>query len=79
MAYGPADGLLLVDKLSEDPALRDYHLLPAVRGDLLIKLGRHVEAKVELERAAVMATNPRERNLLLVRAADCTNAVGPPN
>ena len=79
MAYGPAEGLSLVDELSEEPALRDYHLLPAVRGDLLLKLGRGVEAKVELEKAAVKATNPREHNLLLLRAADCTNEVGPPN
>ena len=79
MAYGPAEGLSLVDELSEEPALRDYHLLPAVRGDLLLKLGRGVEAKVELEKAAVKATNPREHNLLLRRAADCTNEVGPPN
>jgi RNA polymerase sigma-70 factor, ECF subfamily len=79
MAYGPAEGLSLVDELSDEPALRDYHLLPAVRGDLLLKLGRGAEAKVELEKAAVMATNPRESNLLLLRAADCTNEVGPPN
>jgi RNA polymerase sigma factor (sigma-70 family) len=79
MAYGPAEGLSLVNELSDEPALRDYHLLPAVRGDLLLKLGRGVEAKVELEKAAVMATNPRERDLLLLRAADCTNEVGPPN
>jgi RNA polymerase sigma-70 factor (ECF subfamily) len=76
MAYGPAEGLSLVDELLDEPALRDYHLLPAVRGDLLLKLGRGAEAKVELERAAVMATNPRERNLLLLRAADCTSEIG---
>ncbi len=79
MAYGPAEGLSLVNELSDEPALRDYHLLPAVRGDLLLKLGRGVEAKVELEKAAVMATNPRERDLLLLRAADCTDEVAPPN
>jgi predicted RNA polymerase sigma factor len=79
MAYGPAEGLSLVDELSDDPALRDYHLLPAVRGDLLLKLGRGVEAKVELEKAAVMATNPRERHLLMLRAADCTYEVGSAN
>lgn len=77
MAYGPAEGLSLVDELSEEPLLRDYHLLPVVRGDLLLKLGRGVEAKVELERAAAMATNPRERNLLRLRAANCTNEDGP--
>jgi RNA polymerase sigma-70 factor (ECF subfamily) len=79
MAYGPAEGLSLVDELSEEPVLRNYHLLPAVRGDLLSKLGRGVEAKVELEKAAVMATNPRERSLLLLRASHCTDEVGPPN
>ncbi len=79
MAYGPAEGLSLVDELSEEPVLRNYHLLPAVRGDLLLKLGRGVEAKVELEKAAVMATNPRERSLLLLRASHCTDEVGPPN
>jgi RNA polymerase sigma factor (sigma-70 family) len=71
MAYGPAEGLSLVDELAEDPALRDYHLLPAVRGDLLLKLGRRAEAKAELEKAARMATNARERDLLLGRAASC--------
>ena len=79
MAYGPAEGLSLVNELADEPALRDYHLLPAVRGDLLLKLGRGVEARVELEKAAVMATNPRERDLLLLRATDCANEVGPPN
>jgi predicted RNA polymerase sigma factor len=69
MAYGPAEGLLLVDELVEDPALRNYHLLPAVRGDLLLKLGRRAEAKAELEKAARMAANARERELLLARAA----------
>ncbi|HWN67874.1 MAG TPA: RNA polymerase sigma factor [Haliangium sp.] len=71
MAYGPAEGLSLVDELAEEPALRDYHLLPAVRGDLLLKLGRSAEAKAELEQAARMATNARERDLLLARAASC--------
>jgi RNA polymerase sigma-70 factor, ECF subfamily len=79
MAYGSAEGLSLVDELSDDPALRDYHLLPAARGDLLLKLGRGVEAKVELEKAAVMATNPRDRRLLMLRAADCTHEVGSAN
>jgi RNA polymerase sigma-70 factor, ECF subfamily len=79
MAYGPSEGLSLVDELSGEPVLRNYHLLPAVRGDLLLKLGRGVEAKVELEKAAVMATNQRERTLLLLRAAECTSEVGPPN
>jgi predicted RNA polymerase sigma factor len=73
MAYGPAEGLALVDELAEEPALRDYHLLPAVRGDLLLKLGRRAEAKAELEKAARMATNVRERDLLLARAASCVS------
>jgi RNA polymerase sigma factor (sigma-70 family) len=73
MAYGPAEGLSLVDELVEDPALRDYHLLPTVRGDLLLKLGRTAEAKAELEKAARMATNARERALLLARAASCVS------
>jgi RNA polymerase sigma-70 factor (ECF subfamily) len=71
MAYGPADGLSLVDELAEDSALREYHLLPAVRGDLLLKLGRSAEARGEFEKAARMTTNMRERELLLARAASC--------
>jgi len=77
MAYGPAEALLLVDDLSEDPALRDYHLLPTVRGDLLLKLGRIGEAKAEIEKAAGMATNARERDLLLARAAACVEDLRP--
>jgi RNA polymerase sigma factor (sigma-70 family) len=69
MAYGPAEGLSLVDELTEEPALQDYHLLPVVRGDLLLKLGRRDEARAEIEKAAGMATNARERELLLARAA----------
>lgn len=68
MAFGPAAGLELVDALLEEPALRSYHLLPSVRGDLLAKLGRYTEARVELERAASLAQNARERELLLARA-----------
>jgi len=71
MAYGPAQALALVDELAEEPALRDYHLLPAVRADLLIKLDRRHEAKGELERAAALTENTRERALLLARAAAC--------
>ena len=71
MAYGPAQGLALVDELAAEPTLRDYHLLPSVRGDLLLKLGRKAEAKAELEKAARMATNTRERELLQARAAGC--------
>lgn len=71
MAEGPAAGLALVDALTEEPALKNYHLLPGVRGDLLFKLDRKVEAKAEFERAAAMTRNERERALLLKRAAEC--------
>jgi RNA polymerase sigma-70 factor (ECF subfamily) len=71
MAFGPAAGLALVDALRTEPALANYHLLPGVRGDLLIKLGRLDEARVELERAAALTRNGRERALLLARAASC--------
>jgi RNA polymerase sigma factor (sigma-70 family) len=69
MAEGPAAGLALVDALAAEPALAGYHLLPSVRGDLLAKLGRHAEARVEFEKAAALAGNARERALLLARAA----------
>jgi len=68
MAYGPAAGLALVEQLVDEPSLRDYHLLPSVRGDLLARLGRLDEARTEFERAAVMTRNERERTLLLARA-----------
>jgi RNA polymerase sigma-70 factor (ECF subfamily) len=71
MAFGPAAGLEVIDGLRDEPALRSYHLLPSVRGDLLMKLGRLEEAKVELERAAALTGNARERALLLGRAAMC--------
>jgi RNA polymerase sigma factor (sigma-70 family) len=71
MAFGPAAGLELVDALIEEPALRSYHLLPSVRGDLLAKLGRPGEARAEFERAASVAQNARERDLLLSRAREC--------
>ena len=71
MALGPAAGLELVDKLTGDPSLKTYHLLPSVRGDLLAKLGRSDEARDEFERAATLTRNGRERDLLLRRAADC--------
>jgi predicted RNA polymerase sigma factor len=71
MASGPAAGLELVDALTDDPALKNYHLLPSVRGDLLKKLGRMEEAKGEFERAASMTRNARERSLLLDRARAC--------
>jgi predicted RNA polymerase sigma factor len=68
MASGPAAGLALVDRLAAEPALRSYHLLPSVRGDLLHKLGRLDEARAEFERAADLTRNARERQLLLDRA-----------
>ena len=71
MAYGPAAGLELVDELVQEGALEGYHLLPSVRGDLLVKLGRLDEARVELERAAGLTRNTRERELLLSRAMAC--------
>jgi RNA polymerase sigma-70 factor (ECF subfamily) len=71
MAFGPAAGLELVDALTSEPALASYHLLPSVRGDLLLKLGRHDEARKELERAASLTQNARERELLLARAKGC--------
>ena len=71
MADGPAAGLELADKLTNEPALRGYHLLPSVRGELLRKLGRLAEAERELERAAELTRNKRERELLLARARAC--------
>ena len=71
MAFGPAAGLELVEQLVADEVLGDYYLLPVVRGDLLARLGRFAEACVELERAASLAHNERERALLLARARDC--------
>jgi RNA polymerase sigma factor (sigma-70 family) len=68
MAFGPAAGLELVDALREETALASYHLLPSVRGDLLVRLGRHEEAREAFERAAALARNARERELLRARA-----------
>jgi predicted RNA polymerase sigma factor len=79
MAYGPAAALEIVDTLQDESRLRSYHLLPSVRGDLLERLGRFEEARAEFLRAASLAHNARERSLLLLRAADCTHEVGPPN
>jgi predicted RNA polymerase sigma factor len=70
MAHGPAAGLELADRLVSERALEGYHLLPAVRGDLLAKLGRDEEARIEFERAAALTRNARERELLLRRAAE---------
>jgi RNA polymerase sigma factor (sigma-70 family) len=69
MAFGPVAGLELVDALMSEPALKAYHLLPSVRGDLLAKLGRADEARAEFERAAALTQNARERAMLLDRAA----------
>ena len=71
MARGPAEALALVERLNADGALRNYHLLPSVRGDLLMKLGRREEARVEFEHAASLTKNRRERALLLERASAC--------
>ena len=68
MAFGPAAGLEIVDPLRQDPTLREYHLLPAVRADFLAKLGRIEEARAELHRAAELTRNGRERKLLIERA-----------
>ena len=72
MAFGPEAALELVDSLDSEPALRDYHLLPTVRGDILSKLGRKEEARLEFERAASLTRNSRERAVLLDRMADCS-------
>ena len=71
MAFGPAEGLAIVDALVVEPRLANYPWLPSVRGDLLCKLGRAAEARAEFERAAAMTRNERERELLLARAASC--------
>ena len=71
MAFGPAAGLEVVDALLDEPALKGYHLLPTVRGDLLFKLGRLDEARREFDRAASLTRNTRERALLLARARAC--------
>ena len=68
MAFGPEAGLTIVDALVDEPSLKNYHLLPSVRGDLLAKLGRRDEARVEFERAASLTRNTRERELLRARA-----------
>lgn len=70
MAFGPAVGLEIVDVLMSEPSLKNYHLLPSVRGDFLVKLGRVSEACLEFKRAATLAGNSRERELLLKRAAE---------
>jgi predicted RNA polymerase sigma factor len=80
MAFGPAAGLDLVDELVSEPTLKAYHLLPAVRGDLLRKLGRSGEARAEFERAASLTQNVPERELLRRRAAECAaETIAAPN
>jgi RNA polymerase sigma factor (sigma-70 family) len=74
MAYGPAAGLELADRLAAEGLLRSYHLLPSVRGDLLVKLGRFQEARTEFERAAQLTHNERESRLLRDRAAACARS-----
>jgi len=76
MAYGPAAGLELIEVLVDEPSLKSYHLLPTVRADLLAKLGRFEEARVEFERAASLTRNAREQNLLMARAAKCARGEG---
>ena len=71
MAFGPEAGLELVDPLADEPKLRGYHLLPSVRGDLLLRLGRLAEARDEFLRAADLCDNDVERQLLLSRAIAC--------
>lgn len=73
MAQGPQAALAIVDALAREPALRAYHLLPSVRGDLLRRLGRRAEARAEFERAASLTRNARERALLLRRAAEASD------
>jgi RNA polymerase sigma factor (sigma-70 family) len=77
MAFGPAAGLELVDALNGEPSLKNYHLLPSVRGDFLFKLSRFAEARTEFERAARLTRNARECKLLLDRAKACSAASSP--
>jgi predicted RNA polymerase sigma factor len=71
MAFGPDSGLAQLEGLEDEPALKNYHLLPSVRGDFLFKLGRLEEARAEFERAAEMTRNEREKKLLRERASKC--------
>jgi RNA polymerase sigma factor (sigma-70 family) len=77
MASGPAEALAIVESLLAEPSLEGYHLLPSVRGDLLFKLGRFDEARVEFERASTLTRNARERKLLTERAAACVREPAP--
>ena len=77
MAFGPAVGLEVADALLSEPLMKNYHLLPSVRGDFLFKLGRFEEARAEFGRAASLTRNLRERELLLERAAACERGPEP--
>jgi RNA polymerase sigma factor (sigma-70 family) len=79
MAFGPAAGLEVTNALRNEPQLKEYHLLPSVRGDLLARLGRFHEARAEFERAARLTRNARERALLERRAAECVQRAAPPH
>jgi len=79
MAYGPQTALEIVDALAAEPALRAYHLLPSVRGDLLMKLGRPAEARAEFERAAALTANAAERELSARRAREAARAAAARN
>src|SRR5436190_1918009 len=74
MADGPAAGLAIIERIADEPALKNYHLLAGVRGDLLQKLGRHDEARAAFEAAAQLAGNRRDRNLMERRAKDVCKA-----
>ena len=74
MAEGPEAGLAIVDGLAGEPALKTYHLLHSVRGDLMHRLGRHAEARAAFESAAALASNDRERDLMKRRAAEAASA-----
>jgi predicted RNA polymerase sigma factor len=78
MAFGPAAGLEIIDALRGDKSLQNYQWLPSVRGDLLAKLGRRDEARLEFERAAKLAGNAREREMLLDRAKEMGSTGLPP-
>jgi predicted RNA polymerase sigma factor len=78
MAEGPAAGLRIIDGLCSEPSLASYHLLPSARADLLERLGRFEEARLEFERAATLTHNARERELLIGRARECAERAGTP-
>jgi len=77
MAFGPQAGLDLVEPLRADPALKAYHLLPSVRGELLARLGRLPEARAEFRHAASLTRNARERELLLARGGSMSDPADP--